>query len=394
MSIDDYTLVVRGDFVGRTVDGEPDEFTWQRGTIEFQFPAVVIPATLADIEAGTRSPTPPFDGWLGSQFDGSIEIHDTNNVILMPITGQAFGLGAGGQISWSYQAVGAFDNFAIWKDDTGAYIGKDPAKLTWIKASTQGTSSANKGSVWNRHHAVFIPPKNARYLVAGAQFQAVPTLKKQFLDAVQTEVLPLTASVPTAWQKARLLNVTVNPTRLNYSKNPGLKVDATGWSTSASGARDTLIFHLGVASYKVTGATANVTTVSHGSVDKLLPGVQYIASAYVRNPTSGLFDTRVSNVQTASASGTATFTWLSPYTGTVYFDSCLVERGTVVKGVFDGDSGADYLWEQGGVSGSCRSYFYEDRAARHYVLVRLLGENVPLGVPVDSPEYALRPPLS
>lgn len=392
MADGDYTLFCRGSLIGLNAEGAHDDATFQHGTVELFIDAVVIVPTLADISAGTRSPTPPFEGYLDRDFgSGSIVIHDTNDVILMPATGP-FNLGDGGKVAFVDTAQGAFDNFSVWKDDLGAYIGKDPALLTYTKADTQGTSSAGQGDPWSRHYRVFIPPRNARYLVPAAQFKAVPTTKKQYLDAVQTELLPLAATTPTAFVQARQINVTVNPTRLNYSLNPSLRIDATHWSTSGSGSRDTAQFNSDTASYKVTGSTTS-TTVSHTATD-LIAGVTYIASVYVRDPFTTLWSGRESDTQVADADGNATFTWSSPFAGTVYWDDCLIERGTVVKDFFHGDSGDDYLWEQGGTDGAARSYFYEDRTERHYVLVRLLGENVPLGVPVGSPEYALRPPLS
>jgi hypothetical protein len=69
----------------------------------------------------------------------------------------------------------------------------------------------------------------------------------------------------------------------------------------------------------------------------------------------------------------------------------MVEEGSTPGDYFDGDSGPDYLWEQGGTPGSARSYYYPDRTSRHYILVRTLQENVALGMTVEDPVYATFP---
>lgn len=58
---------------------------------------------------------------------------------------------------------------------------------------------------------------------------------------------------------------------------------------------------------------------------------------------------------------------------------------------FDGGSGPDYLWQQGISGQNGASFFYEDYAARSYLLKQVLAENVALGVTPAVPQFAVLP---
>jgi hypothetical protein len=72
-------------------------------------------------------------------------------------------------------------------------------------------------------------------------------------------------------------------------------------------------------------------------------------------------------------------------------DGILVEEGTSVRDYFDGSMGADYLWETSGTANLTRSYFYENRVERSYLIRTLLDENTPLGITSAVPQYAVLP---
>lgn len=71
----------------------------------------------------------------------------------------------------------------------------------------------------------------------------------------------------------------------------------------------------------------------------------------------------------------------------------LVEKGDTVWDFFDGTYGENYLWEQGGIPHQTRSYFYEDRIKRNYLLKKILKDNVPIGIEIADPEFAVYRPV-
>lgn len=223
---------------------------------------------------------------------------------------------------------GAFEDFAVFPEGT-----PDPVNGI-VLADNSGTLSAGVGTTWSRHYRVLYPPKNARYVVPHIRLGVVPAGSSQYLDAHQIEFLTAGSTAPSAFGSARSLRVHVRPTRLNYA----------------------------------AGST---------HVTNLVAGLWYTASAYVNGKrVVATFKATASTVD-LNFGGTAS--------------KILVEEGTVLGDYFDGWSGPDYLWEQGGTPGSSRSYYYPDRTSRHYVLVRTLQENAPLGVTVEDPQYAMLP---
>jgi hypothetical protein len=101
------------------------------------------------------------------------------------------------------------------------------------------------------------------------------------------------------------------------------------------------------------------------------------------------FDARAATVtlglnvlHSTMTSGVASIFWV---------DGVLVEEGTAVRDYFDGSMGVDYLWETGGSANLTRSYFYENRVERSYLIRTLLDENTPLGISSAVPQYAVLP---
>jgi hypothetical protein len=74
-----------------------------------------------------------------------------------------------------------------------------------------------------------------------------------------------------------------------------------------------------------------------------------------------------------------------------WVDGVLIEEGAAVRDYFDGSMGADYLWETGGTTNLTRSYYYENRVERSYLIRTLLDENTPLGISAAIPQYAVLP---
>lgn len=243
----------------------------------------------------------------------------------------AFGyasLGDHGSAFFSSDPFGAFEDFAIFPE-----TGTDPIN-GYVIADNSGTVTGVGSNPWTRHWRAVVPPRKARFVVPHVRLGSVPAGGVQYFDAHQVEVLRTNQAAPQAFDHARAIHVNVRPTRMNY---------ATG--------------------------SLHITM--------LTPGTTYIASADVNGKRESY---------TFVATGTtADLVFSGPAT------KILVEEGTTLRDYFDGNSGADYLWEQGGVAGSTRSYYYPDRLMRHAVLVRNLAENVALGMTVETPQYAIFP---
>jgi hypothetical protein len=222
---------------------------------------------------------------------------------------------------------GGFEDFAIYPETSS-----DP--LNGFVVADQAGNSAGVGQPWTRHYLVAVPPRGARFAVPHIKLGALAANTSQYLDAHQLEVLRRDQTAPTAFGSARSIIPTVRPARLNYA----------------------------------TGST---------TVTSLTPGRVYTASATVNGKRESYQFTPTSSTWHLTFSGTPT--------------KILVEEGTLLGDYFDGNSGPDYLWEQGGTPGSTRSYYYPDRELRHSVLVRTLAENVALGITVEDPVYAVLP---
>lgn len=262
---------------------------------------------------------------------GSAKIYDLGPARFFAL-GSEFSLPHGSAVITS-KPIAGFDDFAIYPE------GADDPVDGFVVADTSGTLSGGSADAWTRHHRVFYPPRQARYVVPHIRLGSVAAGNAVYLDAHQMEVLPVGSVAPSAFGSARSIKVTVRPTRLNYY--------------------------------------AGSLTVTD-----LVPGHAYTASA---DDTNGK---RVWYTFTAT-SGTVTLDF-----GIANPTRILVEEARPdgkPGDYFDGNSGPDYLWEQGGTPGQARSYYYANRSIRHGILVRTLNDNVALGVTVEDPEYALLP---
>jgi hypothetical protein len=330
--------------------------------------------------------------------------------------------------------VGVFKDFAHYP-----YGGIDPA-MARIGATSGALTSAAAGS-YNRQYAIFTAPadypvsqgayawKRAAYASVGFKFANMSYNKHQLLDAVQLETVPLGATGPSTYQAARQIQVVVKPTRLNYATNPNFESGLTNYTPTgqATHAIDTFRWQ-GSQALKVTvPSTATSDSGLSLPVSGLIPGRQYVMSARVAiaqgcgdvAPWSGggsvqgqkvswrnageftdpakqrwrtvsvTFTANASSVsvgvnvlKSTMAAGVASIFWV---------DGMLVEEGESVRPYFDGSMGTDYLWESGGSANLSRSYFYENRIERGYLVQTLLDENTPLGITAAVPQYAVLP---
>lgn len=334
--------------------------------------------------------------------------------------------------------AGAFKDFVHYP-----FGGIDPA-MAMIGPTSGSLTSAAAGS-YNRQYGIFTAPadypvsggnlawKRAAYASVGFKFAGMNFNKHQILDAVQLETVRLGAAGPSAYQNAREVQAVIRPTRLNYAGNPNMESGITGYNqvASASIAADSSFFWKGTQSLKVTvpaGATADSGVTFR--VSGMIPGRTYTMSAKVSiaigcgdiTPWSGTGTVQVRNAQWTQAANAldpddprwrtlhVTFTTAAPSAylglnvlhGTMpagiasmfWVDGVLVEEGETVRDYFDGSTGDGYLWEASGVPNLTRSYFYENRVERSFLVQTLLTENVPLGITASAPKYAVLPEVT
>lgn len=311
--------------------------------------------------------------------------------------------------STTIPAVGALCEFAIW--GTGAP--GDP-KDVYVHSSTSGIS-AHTGSPWTRHSAVISVPSNARYMGVGGKFLAMPGTgihRNQHVKKVMLEKAVIGGTYPTTFSESREVQVQIRPDRLNYSLNPNFWIDATSWSLLTRTAN--------TASPSGFSGNAPVTAASSISFNHVVPtlfaGRTYLVKPVMTTDGGGLTAT-VSAVSGATilykspkdiqpnpsnhvmfirptTTGSVTITYQifnnTAATVNVRVYSMLVEETLNPSSTpFDGNSGGDYLWE--GIVGFSRSYYYKNRLERYAAILRVLADNVPMGVGIADPKFGVLP---
>lgn len=309
-------------------------------------------------------------------------------------------------------ANGALSAFAFWDDANGQV---DPYDF-YVESATD-LFSGNVGGGWTRHNAIFVPHRRAKYLAVGAKVYNLPntgTFRSQLFKKWMVEKASPEDVKPTAkYRQAREVVVKVRPDRINLSTNPGAEVDTTDWGVSAGSlVRSTAQARSGLASFAWT--TAGAASISHEFEGK--PSRQYTVSVFVRGSGQAqirlLSDpggvvtalgqpvvlndvwTRLWVTGTFAASATSFFLSVLQLGGgaqVMNLDDALIERGAVLGDPFDGSTSADTSWETGGTTGKARSYLYKNRAARYAAIKRVLDDNVPLGIGIAEPEFAVLP---
>lgn len=373
--------------------------------------------------------TPELDGALSFQGDLSAIIPQPQP--LAPLAGEITFQGEMHGIVNVPHA--AFADFAHYP-----YGGVDPA-LAMAGATSGSLTSAAAGS-YNRQYAVITAPqdypvsgggyawKKAAYASVGFKFASMNANSSQLLDAVQLETAPVGATVPSPYSLARQIQVTVKPTRLNYATNPNMESGITGYSewSGATVAADSFAWQ-GTQSLKTTvPATVTQDAGATFTVSGLIPGNTYTMSARISiavgcgdvyalsgdststqiaqtsyrlaqpDPTNARW--RVVTVTFQAIAPTVNLGWnvlkttMSAGTPSIFWtDGVLIEAGSSARPYFDGGMGEDYLWESGGSDNQSRSYYYENRVERSYLVQTLLDENTPLGITSAVPLYAVLP---
>jgi|SRR6185437_3486236 len=354
--------------------------------------------------------------------------------------------------------VGAVKDFAV-----AQLTDPDPAQ-TYISWNTAGTASTT-GGTYSRNWGIFYPPvdylvsngqllfNRAAYMAAGWLFSSLPNNGTVNLSRIQTEILPITTGysqpAPSSFDPPRAIHALIKPDRLNFITNPSIETNTSGWSAlgSASLSRDATTSVGQIIEYDDNILTAGVASLkvavnSNGdgaqiSVPNLIPGLTYIASAYVQagqglenilmsvgsgatsvlatggtgysfggydeGPYGGISqildlplttwfrinciftattDTHILQVSSASAADVA-------YPTTMWIDAVLVEPGELLQFYFDGSFGTNYSWE--GTVNLSRSYYYDQEQLKKNAVLNILDGHTPLGITFDSPLYNTPP---
>lgn len=74
-----------------------------------------------------------------------------------------------------------------------------------------------------------------------------------------------------------------------------------------------------------------------------------------------------------------------------WIDAVLCEEGDILYDYFDGNSGVDAIWEQGGVENTTRSYYYDQLEYGKHVVDDIMAKNTPYGISYATPMYGVLP---
>lgn len=339
--------------------------------------------------------------------NGSIEFRGFPKTTLLMSRGgfYQFNRGTIGILAGEVPSVGAVSKFAFWPL-TGA---GDPADVLYEAQTTAAAGGVGQG--WGRISATFAPSKSARYIGVGGKWLAVPTSPsggvtyRQYTRKVQVEKAHVGGTFPSAYEKARQVNVTVKPQRVN------LKTSLVNALVAAKTSPVTFAGKTDWARFTATGTGQGARVTA--DLSSLRTGEYYTTQWEVGNDTAAAVTvaldwcdadyttyvipagtTRIVSV-TGNRNGLA---YDSTYrfadlvlsaAGSILVRNVMIERGTELLPYFDGSTSPDTIW--GGTPYESRAYYYKDRASRYAAIKRILESNVPMGIGVGEPIFGVLP---
>jgi hypothetical protein len=204
----------------------------------------------------------------------------------------------------------AFTDFGIWE-----LTDPDPA-MTYAWWTNAGTLSSQTG--YQQIYGMMVPPldypvsggnyawRRAAYAAVGFKWASVPNNTEQILTDVQLEYARTSvgsATTPSAYQRARQLQVVIKPSRLNYATNPAFQVSTAGWTQVGSTVTTSIsnsVWPNNLSTYDNVSYTTfqSCLVTLNGAADSgiqlsvplLIPGETYMASCYVMPASGGLAD--------------------------------------------------------------------------------------------------------
>jgi hypothetical protein len=352
--------------------------------------------------------------------------------------------------------LSAIKDFAV-----AALTDPDPAQ-SYVSWNNAGITMSG---TWQQSWATFVPPydylvsngdvlyRRAAFAALGWDFQSAAQNNFAQVTKVYSGIAPIVGgNTPPVFDNPRTIHSIIVADRINFVNNPSFEVSTAYWSAigSATLARDNTVTVGEIAVYDETILTAgnyscNVTINADFdgaqiTIPNLLPGFNYIASAYVKsgyglnnivldigngstsiqstggtgysfdgygngpyggfNPTSDLpTNTWYRIYVTFTASGDSeTLQMTSASAGDVsypthmWIDAVLVEQGEILQGYFDGSTGINYTWDTvQNSAGLSRSYYYAQMAVRQQAVNNVLARHTPLGISYTNPVYSVPP---
>ena len=154
-----------------------------------------------------------------------------------------------------------------WYDKKGLYISSSNGTVTVTGTSWVRTSVANK-----------VAPTGAVYV--GVVITFISQNYVMYLDIIQFEQ----STTATAYQEPRGVIVTLDPSKINYIKNPSFQVDTTGWSaTNGSLAQVTTTAFTGTTCLSATSNGSGLLTAYASDYIPVTVGNYYSGSIYVKD---------------------------------------------------------------------------------------------------------------
>ena len=304
-------------------------------------------------------------------------------------------------------SVGGLSRFSFWP--TG--YPDDPANVL-LEATNPVSGVAGAQQGWSRISSIVHPSPTARFLGLGGKFMAVPhsptggVTYRNYVRKVQVEKAYADgSSFPTSYERARQVNVTVKPSRVNLAvvsspaaenatKTTGVTFDGVTWDRFAvaagtGGAR----IHASLSGLK-TGKyytiQAEVANDGASPITVLIDWVDLNATPYVILPGTRRVISTTGNRNGLAYDSTNRYGDVEVAGGSNFLiRNVMIERGTEVKPFFNGSTNSDTVW--GGTAGASMSFLYKDRVARYAALQRILEKNVPMGIGVGDPQFGILP---
>ncbi|MDX3260708.1 carbohydrate binding domain-containing protein [Streptomyces sp. MI02-2A] len=375
----------------------------------------------------------------GPQLDGSLTFDGDLTVIIprpKPVAPKAGVFTIQGDFkALLKEPAAAFKDFAHYP-----FSGVDPAMA--MIGQTSGSLASGAVGSYKRQFAMFTAPvdypvsgggfawKRAAYASVGFKFANMSGGTNQILDAVQLELAPLGMAGPTAYQNARQIQVVIKPTRLNYALNPNfesgignvravtsdahlsadsfcwqgtqaLKVtipsaasDDTGMSIQASGLKPGKTYTMSARVAIAAGCGEILPFV--GAEGKLVGRNTWTTAANAVDPTKPrwrtVYVTFTASVPLVTVGMNVLKSTMPPGVTSIFWvDGMMVEEGFSPRPYFDGSMGSDYVWDVDGQPNLTRSYYYENRLERSFLIRTLLKENTPLGIAASEPKFGVLP---
>ena len=212
--------------------------------------------------------------------------------------------------AWSFGAMAAVfprrDIFAgiAWYNQNGTFLSNSTGTPI-LEVGHGSVPPWLQGGDPTRPSVVAAAPAGAVYAIPFVTAQATAAFEQRYFTAGQFELVSTTGDLtqlPTSYEIARTIDITLQADRVNLALNPGLENDAANWITAGNSviSRSTLLSYLGTTSLVATssgvGDFGAATTLKYTlpSVPPFSAQDLYSFSAFVRQNPADSFANAVS----------------------------------------------------------------------------------------------------